>query len=237
MGLWRQGTVLWRLGPGNRGVATRQSGVRRTGRRLRAAARCWKGARARGRACTGKESRLRGRDPPPHPQPPTHTPARNAALPRCAPPQDACGRPASAGELAGLRARLAALAAARAHGALGPPLTADPGLLSRAVFEWWWADRGHRARLARAAAAPDRDARPWPAGAGVAAPPAGRVPRAPAGSGAEELSMDELRVDDHGGGGGGGGGGGLVRLAHPAPQPTLPSPHWLPPASRLPPAS
>jgi hypothetical protein len=204
MGLWRQGTVLWRLGPGGSGAETRQRGVRRSGHRLRAAACCWRGAAraTESEPALARRAAFAGAPHPPH----THTPARGPAHPRRAPPQDACGRPASAGDLAALRARLAALAAARAHGALGPPMTADPGLLSRAIFEWWWADRAHRARLARAVAP---DARPWPAGAGVAAPFAGRVPRAAAGGGAEELSMDDLRVD-------GGGGGGLVR---PAPNP------------------
>jgi hypothetical protein len=45
--------------------------------------------------------------------------------------------------------RLAAVAAACAHGGYDETMTSDPILLSRALFEWWWIDCGHRARLHR----------------------------------------------------------------------------------------
>ena len=101
--------------------------------------------------------------------------------------------------------RLAAVAASCAHGGFDETMTSDPLLLSRAIFEWWWIDCGHRARLLRhvAADAPPmpepappalltpRDARPRSGFLSTAAP----ATRAAAGArygGVVDLSMDSL---------------------------------------------
>ena len=46
-----------------------------------------------------------------------------------------------------VRARLEAIAKASVHGAYNSRMTADPDFVSKAVFEWWWKYRGHRARI------------------------------------------------------------------------------------------
>ncbi len=67
--------------------------------------------------------------------------------------QVACGTTASARDLDAVILRLAAVAAACAHGGFDETMTSDPIILSRALFEWWWIDCGHRTRLFRLATA------------------------------------------------------------------------------------
>ena len=46
-----------------------------------------------------------------------------------------------------VRARLEAIAKASVHGAYNSRMTADPDLVSKAVFDWWWQHRGNRKRI------------------------------------------------------------------------------------------
>ncbi len=101
--------------------------------------------------------------------------------------------------------RLAAVAAACAHGGYDETMTSDPIILSRALFEWWWIDCGHRARLFRLAAdelptpgppallTPRSWQPPRPGAIVSAAAPAVRVAAAAARyGGVVDLSMDSV---------------------------------------------
>ncbi len=99
--------------------------------------------------------------------------------------------------------RLAAVAAACAHGGFDETMTSDPIILSRALFEWWWVDCGHRARLFRHVAAdlPDpgppalltpRNWQPRPSAIMPAAAPAARAMTGARHGEVADLSMDSV---------------------------------------------
>jgi hypothetical protein len=58
--------------------------------------------------------------------------------------QEACAIRATANDVRAVLLRLAALTESSALEDYGPEGTTDPVLLSRAIFQWWWVDAGHR---------------------------------------------------------------------------------------------
>ena len=58
--------------------------------------------------------------------------------------QEACAIRATANDVRAVLLRLAALTESSALEDYGPESTTDPVLLSRAIFQWWWFDAGHR---------------------------------------------------------------------------------------------
>jgi hypothetical protein len=59
-------------------------------------------------------------------------------------PQEACELCASPVDAHAVLFRLATLTGPSAVGGFDPESTIQPVLLSRAIFQWWWVDAGHR---------------------------------------------------------------------------------------------
>ena len=126
------------------------------------------------------------------------------------PRQAASGYRVSPDESGALMSRLARLARASTHSGFDRSMTRDPYVVSKAIFEWWWLDKGHSRRAAAAAAR-----RAEQEGNSAAAATAAAAAAAAASGGGAPLSLRErfaaaevLQVLPPGAWGGWGGPGG-----------------------------
>ena len=86
----------------------------------------------------------------PIPPPQLHDTAAHPALPadrRAA--QMACGKPATRQDAEWVVRRLESMARASTHGGYDSRMTSDPLIVSKALFEWWWVERGNRGEFYR----------------------------------------------------------------------------------------